>query len=174
MCGALSLLAGPGAPSRSFIPRYQEFMAEVGKEAERINARFKQKNWKPIVPLIKHHSHREIEPFYRTADLCLVTSLHDGMNLVAKEFVAAREDESGVLILSQFTGAARELKDALIVNPYDFGQTAEAIRAAIEMPAEEMTERMKRMRAVLRDRNIYRWAAELIGGLAEVRLEKAV
>ncbi|MFZ3266731.1 MAG: trehalose-6-phosphate synthase [Terriglobales bacterium] len=82
--------------------------------------------WKPILFLNRQHSHCEIEPYYRTADLCLVTSLHDGMNLVAKEFLAARKDDRGVLILSQFTGAARELRDALLVNPYNIEQTADA------------------------------------------------
>ncbi|MGA8674829.1 MAG: trehalose-6-phosphate synthase, partial [Candidatus Acidiferrales bacterium] len=110
-------------------------------------------------------------PYYRAADLCLVTSLHDGMNLVAKEYVAAREDEDGVLILSQFTGAARELRDALLVNPYDIEQLAESIRRALEMPPEERHSRMQRMRAIVREHNVYRWAADLILELAEVRLD---
>lgn len=160
-----------GAPSRTLIPKYQEFLSEVQKETERINSRFKTKNWQPILLLVKHHSHEEIAPFYRLADVCLVTSLHDGMNLVAKEFVMARDDEKGVLVLSQFTGAARELKEALIVNPYDVAQTAEAIKLALEMPLEEQQIRMSRMREVLKDRNIYRWAADLIGELSQVQLE---
>ena len=106
--------------------------------------------------------------------MCMVTSLHDGMNLVAKEFVTARDDERGVLILSQFTGAARELRDALIVNPYDVGQMAEAIKISLQMPREEQAERMKRMRDVVKDRNIYRWAADLVNELAQLRLEKMV
>ena len=105
-------------------------MGELEAEAERINWRFQSGKWRPILFLKQQHSHKEIERYYRAADLCLVTSLHDGMNLVAKEFLAARRDERGVLILSQFTGAARELRDALLVNPYDIDQTAEAIRAA--------------------------------------------
>src|SRR5262249_6060059 len=119
----------------------------------------------------RHHSHREIEPFYKAADFCLVTSLHDGMNLVAKEFVVAREDQDGVLILSQFTGASHELKDALLVNPYDTTQTAEMIRRALEMPLDERHGRMQRMRKVVREHNVYRWAAELISELSEIRLE---
>ncbi len=158
------------APSRSLISKYQEFSLEVEKEAERINNRFKVKNWKPILLLKKHHSHQEIFPFYRAADLCMVTSLHDGMNLVAKEFVMVRSDEKGVLILSQFTGASRELADALIVNPYDIAQMAEAIARALKMPTLEQAERMKAMRHVLRERNIYRWAADLVGELAQVRI----
>jgi len=105
------------------------------------------------------------------ANLCLVTSLHDGMNLVAKEFIAARHDERGVLILSEFTGAARELRDALLVNPYDIDQTAQAIRVALEMSPEEKQLRMQRMRRVIKENNIYRWAASLITELCEVRLE---
>src|SRR3984893_5182730 len=126
-----------GAPSRSHIKRYHDLQAEVEAEADRINWRFRLDRWKPIVLLNWQHSHKESQAYYRAADLCLVTSLHDGMNLVAKEFVAARSDERGVLILSCFTGAARELTDALQVNPYDIDQTAEAIHAALEMEPEE-------------------------------------
>jgi trehalose 6-phosphate synthase len=111
-------------------------------------------------------------PFYQNADLCLVTSLHDGMNLVAKEFVRARNDESGVLILSQFTGASRELRDALIVNPYDTEEMAEVIHKALEMKPAEKKARMRGMREILRNRNIYYWAVDLITALAQVRLEK--
>ena len=160
-----------GAPSRTHIKRYHDLQAEVEAEAERINWRFRSEQWKPIVLLERQHSHQEIEPYYRAADLCLVTSLHDGMNLVAKEFVATRHDERGVLILSCFTGAARELRDALQVNPYDVDQTAEAIRAALEMSAEEKQQRMERMRKTIRDHNVYRWAASLIGEVCDVRLD---
>ena len=138
-----------GAPSRTHIKRYHDLLAEVEAEAERINWRFHTGKWKPIVFLKRQHSHAEIERYYCAADLCLVTSLHDGMNLVAKEFLAARRDERGVLILSQFTGAARELRDALLVNPYDIDQTAEAIRAALEMGPEEKQMRVHRMRKVI-------------------------
>jgi alpha,alpha-trehalose-phosphate synthase [UDP-forming] len=162
-----------GAPSRTHIKRYHDLQAEVEAEAERINWRFRSDQWKPIVLLERQHSHQEIEPYYRAADLCLVTSLHDGMNLVAKEFVATRQDERGVLILSCFTGAARELRDALQVNPYDIDQTAEAIRAALEMSAEEKQQRMERMRKIIRDHNVYRWAASLIGEVCDVRLDVA-
>jgi len=160
-----------GAPSRTHIKRYHDLVAEVGAEAERINWRFQSGKWKPIVLLTRQHSHKEIEAWYRAADLCLVTSLHDGMNLVAKEFLAARSDERGVLILSQFTGAARELRDALLVNPYDIDQTAEAIRVALEMEPEEKQLRVQRMRRVLKEHNIYRWAGSLITELCEVRLD---
>jgi trehalose 6-phosphate synthase len=160
-----------GAPSRTRIKRYHDLLDEVTAEAARINERFGTSTWKPIVLLTRHHSHAEIRPFYRSADVCLVTALHDGMNLVAKEFVAERQDDDGVLILSQFTGASRELHDALIVNPYDTEQLADAIRRALEMDVGERRARMKRMRAVVRDNNVYRWAASLISGLADVRLE---
>jgi alpha,alpha-trehalose-phosphate synthase [UDP-forming] len=161
-----------GAPSRTHIKRYHDLLAEVEAEAERINWRFQTSKWKPIVFMKRQHSHQEIQRFYRTADLCLVTSLHDGMNLVAKEFVAARQDEQGVLILSHFTGAARELPDALLVNPYDIEQMAEAIRSALEMDVEERKTRMQHMRRVVREHNIYRWASTLIAELCEVRLDE--
>jgi alpha,alpha-trehalose-phosphate synthase [UDP-forming] len=162
-----------GAPTRTHIKRYHDLQAEVEAEADRINWRFQADQWKPIVLLNRQHSHAEIAPYYRAADLCLVTSLHDGMNLVAKEFVATRQDERGVLILSCFTGAARELRDALQVNPYDIDQTAEAIRAALEMQPEEKQMRMQRMRKQVREHNVYRWAGSLIGDLCEVRLDVA-
>ena len=159
-----------GAPSRTHIKRYHDFLAEVEQEAERINWRFKTKDYKPILFLKKHHSHEEIMPYYRLADVCMVTSLHDGMNLVAKEFVAARADEGGALILSRFTGAARELRDALIVNPYDAEQLADSIRLALEMEPEEKSARMRRMRETLREHNIYRWAGNLIEELTRIRI----
>ncbi len=162
-----------GAPSRTHIKRYHDFLEEVEQEAERINWKFKSKDYKPIVFLKKHHSHEEILPFYRMANVCMVTSLHDGMNLVAKEFVAARADEGGALILSRFTGAAQELRDALIVNPYDTEQLADSIHLALEMDAEEQSARMRRMRETLREHNIYRWAGNLVEELTRVRIAPA-
>ena len=160
-----------GAPSRSHLKRYHDLMAEVEAEADRINWRFQTDKWKPIVFLNRQHNHQEIQSYYRAADLCLVTSLHDGMNLVAKEFVAARHDERGVLILSCFTGAAHELRDALQINPYDINQTAEAIRVALEMDPEEKELRMQRMRKTVKEHNVYRWAGSLIAELCELRLD---
>ena len=159
-----------GAPSRLHVKRYRDLMAEVEETVEKINWRFHTKGWKPIVFLKAHHSHDEINQFYKIADLCMVTSLHDGMNLVAKEFVASRSDENGVLILSQFTGASRELKDAVIVNPYDIEMMADAIYIALNMDSSEKSERMRRMRAAVREQNIYRWAGDLITSLARLRL----
>jgi len=160
-----------GAPSRSHLKRYHDLMAEVEAEADRINWRFQTDKWKPIVFLNRQHNHQEIQSYYRAADVCLVTSLHDGMNLVAKEFVAARHDERGVLILSCFTGAAHELRDALQINPYDIDQTAEAIRFALEMYPEEKELRMQRLRKTVREHNVYRWAGALIAELCELRLD---
>ena len=156
------------APTRSAIRKYSEFAKEVESEILRVNALFESKGWKPIILLKKHHSHEEIERFYRLANFCLVTSLHDGMNLVAKEFIAARGDEKGVLVLSQFTGASRELKDALIINPYDGEQTAEAIHTALTMSPTEQTRRMRNMREVVRSYNVYRWAAEILKTLTNL------
>jgi len=160
-----------GAPSRTDIERYKNFLDEVSAEAERINARFQTARWKPIVFRKKHHSHEEIARFYRASSFCMVTSLHDGMNLVAKEYVASREDNQGALILSTFAGAAHELSDALLVNPYDISQLAESIHRALEMPEEEQARRMQRMRHTVREHNIYRWAANLLSDLTEIRVE---
>ena len=161
-----------GAPSRTTIPRYHDLVDEVEAEAARINTRFANGSWKPIVLLTRHHSHKEILPYYRAADLCMVTSLHDGMNLVAKEFVASRSDEEGALILSQFTGATRELRDAIVVNPYDTDQLSDAIRLALEMDADERQARMRRMRQMVKERNVYRWAGNLITELSEIRIDE--
>jgi trehalose 6-phosphate synthase len=163
-----------GAPSRTHIKRYHQLLAEVAAEADRINWRFQTHQWKPILYLNRHHSHPEIQRYYKAADLCMVTSLHDGMNLVAKEYVAACEDDQGVLILSRFTGASRELRDAIIVNPYDIEQLAEAVRFALLMDPEEKGARMHRMRQIVKNFNIYRWAADLTTHLSEIRLDTRV
>ena len=161
-----------GAPTRSHIQRYADFQNEVGAEANRINERFRRGKWRPIVFLNRQHSHEEVRRYYRAAHLCMVTSLHDGMNLVAKEYVAARHDERGVLILSRFTGAARDLRDAIVVNPYDIRSTGEAIAQALEMDVSEMVDRMRRMRRSVKEHNIYWWAGSLIGELCELRLNR--
>jgi trehalose-6-phosphate synthase len=159
-----------GAPSRTHIKKYHDLMAELDETVDKINWRFQTKGWKPIVFLKAHHSHEQINPFYKAVDLCMVTSLHDGMNLVAKEFVASRDDTEGVLILSQFTGASRELQDAIIVNPYSTEEMADSIHIALTMNSNEKSERMLRMRAVLKERNVYRWAANIITALSRVRI----
>jgi trehalose 6-phosphate synthase len=161
------------APSRTHIKRYHDLNVELDAEAARINWKFATKDWKPVVLLRRHHGRDEVLPYYRAADLCMVTALHDGMNLVAKEYVAARDADDGVLILSRFTGAARELRDALIVNPYDAARTAEAIRYALEMDPEEKARRMSALRRVVRENNVYQWAGRLIEELAKVRAPAA-
>jgi trehalose 6-phosphate synthase len=161
-----------GAPSRTHIQRYADFQREVEAEANRINQRFQHGKWRPIVFLNRQHNRHEVQRYYRAAHLCMVTSLHDGMNLVAKEYVAAREDERGVLILSQFTGAARDLQDAILVNPYDIRSTGEAIAQALEMDINDIRVRMRRMRRSVRDHNIYWWAGTLIGELCDLRLSR--
>ncbi len=161
------------APSRSRIPSYVELRRKVEETAERINLRYQTARWKPIVLVVRQCSHEEVDRWYRVADLCLVTSLHDGMNLVAKEYLAAREDEDGVLVLSKFTGAAVELRDALLVNPYDIAGVAEAIHEGLEMSRAERRTRMQRMRRHLMDHNVYRWAASILGDLRELRMESA-
>jgi trehalose 6-phosphate synthase len=161
------------APSRSRIKRYRELQAEVEETVAAVNRAVGTRHWRPIVYLERHFDRRDLWPLYRHADFCMVTSLHDGMNLVAKEFVSVREDGDGVLILSRYTGAARELADALLVNPYDVGATAEAIRTAIEMPAHERLRRMTAMHQLVREHNIYRWAGLLLGDLSRIRAETA-
>jgi trehalose 6-phosphate synthase len=161
------------APSRTRIPAYDGLHQRVNAEVERINARFQTARWKPVILIERQCDHREVDWWYRAANLCLVTSLHDGMNLVAKEYVAARDDEDGVLILSKFTGAAVELRDALVVNPYDIVGVAEAMHRGLEMSRSERRERMQRMRRQVMENNIYRWAANVLGALREIRLEEA-
>jgi len=155
-------------PSREGSAVYRAYGEAVTKEAERINKKLGTGDWKPIVLEKRHYSHAELAPLYRLANFCLVSSLHDGMNLVAKEFVAARDDEQGALILSQFTGAARDLKGALIINPYSAEETAEAIRAALALPPSEQHRKMKAMREAVKNYNVYRWSAEFIKALASL------
>lgn len=150
------------APSRSKILRYQELAKAVEAEAERVNSRFKTGGWRPIVLWKRYLPKEEIRQLYRLAQTCVVTSLDDGMNLVAKEFVAARNDEQGVLVLSQFTGAARELEQALIVNPYDAAGTGEAIHRALQMGKSEQARRMRRLRETVKANNVYRWSADFL------------
>ncbi len=156
------------APSRSSIEEYQHHEARVRELAERINQRFAT-DPPPIVLRIEHQQPRDVYDYYRAADLCFVSSLHDGMNLVAKEFVAARDDNRGVLILSQFTGAARELSEALIVNPYDADQCAAALHLALTMPEDEQRDRMRLMRALIAEFNVYRWAGRMLLDAATMR-----
>jgi trehalose 6-phosphate synthase len=157
------------APSRTLIERYRQLNESIELVATRMNERFGQGSYKPIILLKVHHEPPEVFRFYRAADLCYVSSLHDGMNLVAKEFVAAREDERGVLVLSQFTGAASELTEALIVNPYDTDEAAAALMTALNMSPEEQRERIRSMRAYLAEFNVYRWAGRMLVDAARLR-----
>ena len=142
--------------------------------AERINRRFGRPGYDPILLRIEHYDASRVYELYRAADLCYVSSLHDGMNLVAKEFVASRDDEQGVLILSQFTGAARELAEALIVNPYDFEQSAAALHLALTMSPEEQRARMRSMRNLVQEFNVFRWAGRMLLDAARMRTRKRV
>ena len=157
------------APSRSGIEEYQNHEQQVRDMAARINERFAGNGPPPIVLKIEHHEPRDVYEYFRAADLCFVSSLHDGMNLVAKEFVASRDDERGVLILSQFTGAARELPEALIVNPYDADQCAAALHMALTMPETEQCDRMRLMRGLVAEFNVFRWAGRMLLDAAAMR-----
>jgi trehalose 6-phosphate synthase len=160
------------APTRSSIEEYQSHDAQVRTLAARINDRFSPSGRSgppPIILKIEHHEPWQVYEHYRAAELCFVSSLHDGMNLVAKEFVAARDDERGVLVLSQFTGAARELPEALIVNPYDADQCAAALHLALTMPAHEQRDRMRLMRRLVGEFNVYRWAGRMLLDAAIMR-----
>jgi trehalose 6-phosphate synthase/phosphatase len=162
------------APSRSKLPAYQALQQATLSEVERINERFATPDWKPIVLIGKHQPPEQVFELYRAADFCIVNSLHDGMNLVAKEFVAARDDEDGVLILSTFAGASRELVEALLVNPFDVAETAAAIRRAIEMPREQRRQRMQLMRRTVKENNVYRWAGRMLMDAARIRQRQAL
>jgi trehalose 6-phosphate synthase len=162
------------APSRTKIERYRQLNDAVENLAERINQKFGTDDYRPIILLRFHHEPPEVFRYMRAADLCYVSSLHDGMNLVAKEFVAARTDLKGVLVLSEFTGAAREMTGALIVNPYDLEASSDALAAALRMPANEQSDRMRLMRSLLSQFNVYRWAGKMLADAAHLRNQERV
>ncbi|HEX3140730.1 MAG TPA: trehalose-6-phosphate synthase, partial [Rhizobacter sp.] len=162
------------APTRTSLEEYRMFQDRIHQVAQRINERFGRPGYQPVHLLAKHHGHRALTELYRAADVCAVTSLHDGMNLVCKEFVAARDDEQGVLVLSRFAGAARELGEALIVNPYHVEETAEALYRGITMPPAEQRERMATMRSTVREFNVFRWAGRMLAHAARLRLRRRV
>ena len=157
------------APSRSSIDEYQNHEAQVRALATRINQRFAHAGPPPILLKVEHHEPQQVYEYYRAAEFCFVSSLHDGMNLLAKELVAARDDERGVLVLSQFTGAARELPEALIVNPYDADQCAAALHLALTMAPSEQRDRMRLMRGLVAAFNVYRWAGRMLLDAAVMR-----
>ena len=162
------------APTRSSLDEYQNFEARVRALAQRINQRFSSGSYLPIILKTEHHEQDQLRAYFRASEVCSVTSLHDGMNLVAKEFIASRDDEQGVLVLSQFTGAARELHEALIVNPYHIEEGADALYRALRMPADEQRERMRSMRVRVRDFNVYRWAGRMLQDAARLRQRERV
>ena len=162
------------APSRSSLDEYQNFESRVRALTARINSRFGRGGYEPIRLKVQHHSSQLVNEYYRAAEVCVVTSLHDGMNLVAKEFIASRDDEQGVLVLSQFTGAARELHDALLVNPYHNEQCAQALYRALTMPADEQRVRMRSMRRLVQEFNVYRWAGAMLLDAARLRQHQRV
>jgi trehalose-6-phosphate synthase len=151
-----------GPLSRIHIPKYRTYNDEIYSRMLDVNEKWKRKDWQPIILNKKHLDLDDLLLYYRAADLCIVSSIHDGMNLVAKEFVASRIDEKGTLILSKFTGSSRELEQALLVNPIATDQFADAIKQAIEMSPEEQTERMRRMRHSVKENNVYRWAGKIV------------
>jgi trehalose 6-phosphate synthase/phosphatase len=171
--GRISLLQ-VAAPTRSKLPAYQALQMQTLSEAARINEKFGTESWKPIVLIDHHQEPRAVFELFRAADFCIVNSLHDGMNLVAKEFVAARDDQDGVLILSTFAGASRELPEALLVNPFDVSETAAAMRNAMQMGRDERRERMKLMRRTVKENNVYRWAGRMLMDAAQMRQRQSL
>lgn len=162
------------APSRSVIEQYQHLTSQVLALVEKINKRFGRDGYVPICLKVQHYEPPQVYECYRGADVCVVSSLHDGMNLVAKEFIGARDDEQGVLILSQFTGAARELTEALVINPYDIDQFAAALHVALTMPKVEQRARMQSMRGLIQEFNVYRWAGRMLMDAARMRQRERV
>ena len=163
------------APTRSSLEEYRFFQERIERLCARINERFGSGGGAPPVILVaEHHEHDALMEIYRAADACLVTSLHDGMNLVCKEFVAARSDEQGVLILSRFAGAARELTEALIVNPYHVEECADTLYQALHMPPAEQRERMANLRQTVREFNVYRWAGRMLVDAGRLRQRQRI
>lgn len=162
------------SPTRSMLDEYRDFQGVVGRLVDRINARFGTLDYIPIRLLAAHHEHQELIELYRAANICVVTSLHDGMNLVCKEFVAARDDDQGVLVLSRFAGASREMREALIVNPYHVEETADALHQAATMSSDEQRERMSSLRHTVSEFNVFRWAGRMLSDAARLRLRTRV
>jgi trehalose-6-phosphate synthase len=162
------------APTRSSLEEYRVFQERIQRVTQRINDRFGRPGYQPVHLLAQHHEHDAVTELFRAADVCVVTSLHDGMNLVCKEFVAARDDEHGVLVLSRFAGAAREMTEALIVNPYHVEETCDALHRAATMPPAEQRERMASLRMTVREFNVYRWAGRMLADAGRWRLRERI
>jgi trehalose 6-phosphate synthase len=156
------------------LDEYRLFHERIRKLSDRINTRFGRPGYKPVHLLASHHEHDAVTALFRAADVCMVTSLHDGMNLVCKEFVVARDDEHGVLILSGFAGAAREMTEALIVNPYHVEECADALQRALTMPEPEQRERMASLRMTVREFNVYRWAGRMLADAGRWRMRQRI
>ncbi|MBI2828447.1 MAG: trehalose-6-phosphate synthase [Acidobacteria bacterium] len=159
-------------PSRECLAAYQACRSQLAQTVDRVNLRFGTDRYRPLILLEAHHEPAEVYQFLRAADVCYVGSLHDGMNLVAKEFVAARDDNQGVLVLSRFTGAARELTDALLVSPFAIDDSAQVLARALDMTPEEQASRMRAMRAVVAEFNAYRWVVEMLTDAARLRANR--
>jgi trehalose-6-phosphate synthase len=155
-------------PSRTQIGDYEHLNREIAEVCAGINRKWASGSWRPIRLYTGHLPQIELMALHRLSNFCMVTSLHDGMNLVAKEYAASRIDEDGVLVLSSFTGAAREFTAALPVNPFSVDDMAEALHTALVMPRDERRRRMRALRAVVRENNIYKWAGRVMGALQEV------
>lgn len=168
------VLVQAAAPTRSKLPTYRDLQEEAVRLAEEINAKYSDVESPPIRLVIRHHEPREVFQLFRAADVCIISSLHDGMNLVAKEFIAARDDELGVLLLSSFAGASRELSEALIINPYDAHSMGEALYQALTMPEAEQHERMRLMRSLVSSRNVYRWAGQMLLDASRLRKKQRI
>lgn len=164
------VFAQVAAPTRSQLDEYRGIEEQVDALVTQINARWGHDGWQPIVLLKQHHGSTDMMALHRLARFCVVSSLHDGMNLVAKEFIASREDEQGTLILSRFTGAHRELPEALEINPFAIHEVGDAMRRALEMPAEEQRKRMQRMRDQVAYNNVFRWAGKFLSELLKFEL----
>lgn len=156
-------------PSRDTVPKYKELKDQIDQVVGNINARFRTINWVPVHYFYRSFSIEFLSAIYSTADICLVSPMRDGMNLVSKEYVASRINNDGVLILSEMAGASKELNDALIVNPNNIGDVMEAIITAIHMPLAEQNTRMKSMRTIVSKFNIYRWVKNFMDKLFEVK-----
>lgn len=171
--GRFTLLQA-AAPTRSKLPAYRDLQEEALRVADEINLKYANDECPPIKLIIRHHEPTEVFELFRAADVCIVSSLHDGMNLVAKEYIAARDDESGVLLLSSFAGASKELSEAVIINPYDAQSMGEALNQALTMPDVEQHERMRLMREQVRSKNVYRWAGQMLLDASHIRKRQRI
>ena len=158
-----------GDLSRIHIKEYKDLNDTLNAIVEEINWKYSTEDWSPIVMVRRHLSFQDILAFYRLASVCIVSSLHDGMNLVAKEYISSRVDDDGVLLLSRFTGAARELGEAIFINPFNIEEFADKIKAAIDMPKQKRTESMASLRGIVKEKNIYKWAGEIVNEFGKMQ-----